>query len=85
MDSDWAQWIVTSAGIYSGLGFVFALAFVSVGAGRIDPGAGQAPLGFRLLIFPASAALWPLLAWRWLSGRGAPPEERNAHRREAQR
>jgi len=62
------------------LGFFFALAFVTKGVGRIDPGAHGAPWTFRVLIFPATVALWPLLARRWKSGQTEPPEERNAHR-----
>jgi hypothetical protein len=80
MDGGWASWIVTAFGAYLLVGVLFALAFVSVGAARIDPGARGAPLTFRLLILPAAAALWPLLARRWLSGQTEPPVERNAHR-----
>lgn len=80
MDANWASWIVGVLGVYVAVGFLFAIAFVAVGAARIDPGARGAPLGFRLLIFPAAAALWPLLARRWLRGQSRPPIERNAHR-----
>lgn len=85
MTEDWAYWIVGALGIYVTVGFLFAIAFVSVGAARIDPGARGAPLGFRLLIFPATVALWPLLAHRWLGGKHAPPIETNAHRMAAKR
>ncbi|MEL7472585.1 MAG: hypothetical protein AAGK04_04645 [Planctomycetota bacterium] len=52
-------------GVYLGLGVLFGLVFVMLGAGRLDPHARRAPLVFRLLILPGSAALWPLLARRW--------------------
>lgn len=65
---------------YAGIGVVFAAAFVARGAARIDHGANDAPLGFRVLIFPASAALWPLLLLRMRRADGAAPEERSAHR-----
>jgi hypothetical protein len=58
---------------YAAAGVLFATAFVTVGVGRIDPAARGAPLGFRVLIFPASAALWPLLVIKWL-GSGAEKE-----------
>ncbi|HVS64814.1 MAG TPA: hypothetical protein VMT85_15065 [Thermoanaerobaculia bacterium] len=68
--------------IYALIGVVFALAFVFAGLAAVDPAARGAPVGFRLLILPASAALWPWLALRWLR-RTPPREERNAHRTSA--
>lgn len=79
----WASWIVTALTIYSLVGLLFAAAFVARGAARVDPAAAGAPLGFKLLVLPAAAVLWPLLARRWLAGAG-PPAERNAHRRAAE-
>jgi hypothetical protein len=61
-----ALWI---AGGYAALGVVFAAAFVAVGIGRVDPVARQAPLGFRLIVLPGCAALWPLLLRRWMRSR----------------
>jgi membrane protein implicated in regulation of membrane protease activity len=78
-----AEWIVRIFTIYVIIGALFAIVFVSFGVGRVDASARGAGVWFRALIFPGVAALWPLLAWRWL--RGAPqPRERNAHRRAAQ-
>jgi hypothetical protein len=57
------------AGIYAAVGVVFAAAFVAVGIGRVDPVAQQAPLGFRLVVLPGCAALWPVLFKRWVSAR----------------
>lgn len=65
---------------YAAAGFVFALAFVAVGASWIDPNARGASLGFRISIVPGATALWPLLLRRWLRGDVEPPLERNAHR-----
>jgi len=73
------EFLVAAAGLYLALGLVFALAFVTAGVQRVDPAARGAPVGFRLLILPGAAALWPLLLTRWVRG-GGPPEERNAHR-----
>lgn len=75
--------ILILLGIYLAGGLVFAIAFVCFGAGRIDPHARQGTWGFRLLIIPGAAALWPLLVSRWLRGVPAPPEQRDPHRRAA--
>ena len=58
-------------GVYLGVGVLFAVPFAFVGAARIDPDAAGATLGFRLLILPGAAALWPVLLVRWR--RGGPP------------
>ena len=65
---------------YLGCGCLFAMVFVRSGARRLDPHAAQGTWGFRLLIFPGAAALWPLLLFRWRRGDRQPPEERTAHR-----
>jgi hypothetical protein len=52
---------------YAGAGFVFALAFVLSGAGRLDPAAARSGTAFRLMIFAGAAVLWPLLLRRWIS------------------
>jgi hypothetical protein len=74
-----ARGVVAVAGVYLAVGVLFALAFAARGVDRIDPSARGAGWGFRLLIVPGSAALWPWLAARWARG-APPPEERNAHR-----
>ena len=71
--------IVTALGLYLLLGVLFALPFVARGVGRIDPLAREGSVGFRILIFPGTVALWPLLARRWLR-KQPPPEEHNPHR-----
>ena len=76
-----ATWLVGALGVYALVGVVFALAFVTRGAGRIDPVARAGTWGFRLTIFPGVVALWPLLLRRWRAGGGEPPVECNAHRR----
>jgi hypothetical protein len=78
-----ANAILLATGVYLALGLAFALAFVTAGVQRLDPGARGAGLGFHLLILPGSAALWPLLLVRWLRGDEAPPSESNAHDRAA--
>jgi hypothetical protein len=78
-----AQTLLIAAGIYLLCGLVFAIPFVLIGAGKIDPHAAHGSLGFRLLIIPGTMFLWPLLARRWLKGVHEPPEENNPHRRAA--
>jgi hypothetical protein len=69
--------------IYLFCGFMFAIPFVWLGVGKIDPHAAHGSWGFRILIIPGTMFLWPLLAARWIKGAGEPPEENNAHRRAA--
>ena len=61
-----ALWI---AGSYAAVGVIFAAVFVAFGIGRVDPVARHAPIGFRLIVLPGCAALWPLLLRRWMRPR----------------
>ena len=72
-------------GAYLVCGLLFAIPFVLVGVGKIDPHAAHGKWGFRLLIIPGAMVFWPLLLRRWLGGIHEPPEECNAHRRLARR
>ncbi len=74
-----AEVVVLVCTVYVACGLVFAPFFVWRGAGRLDPAAKSAGLGFRLIVLPGAAALWPVLLRRWLAGRPT-PTERNAHR-----
>jgi hypothetical protein len=58
--------LVGTLAVYALVGVLFAAAFVAAGIGRVDPVAQHAPLGFRLIVMPGVAALWPLLLRRWL-------------------
>ena len=79
MSEQVASWIVGLLSVYGAVGVVFAVPFVLRGVNRIDPIARESSWGFRVAILAGSAALWPLLLRRWLTGRTA-PGERNAHR-----
>lgn len=72
MSLELAGLIVTIAGGYLAIGALFALGFVSFGAARIDPAAKAMPIQARLIIFPASALLWPLILLKLLTQK-APP------------
>lgn len=76
--------LLSLAGLYLLCGFIFAIPFVLVGVGRIDPHAAHGSWGFRILILPGTTLLWPLLAKRWIRGVHEPPEEKNAHRLSAE-
>ena len=51
---------------YAAMGVAFALAFLLFGISRVDPVAEHSPIGFRLVVIPGVAALWPLLLGRWI-------------------
>jgi hypothetical protein len=66
--------------VYGLIGFLFGAIFVSFGVQRLDSEARGAGIGFRLLILPGVAALWPMALTRWVRGITDPPIERNPHR-----
>ena len=62
-----AELIVAGSAAYLLVGLVFGLFFVSAGLDRFDPAARGSSRTFRALILPGSAALWPVLAVKWVS------------------
>jgi hypothetical protein len=64
-----SEFFVGAIAVYGLAGAVFAVAFVLFGIQRIDEVAEHAPFGFRLIVMPGAAALWPLLLGRWLRAR----------------
>ncbi len=65
---------------YGGLGLIFAVPFVWFGVQRVDSEAQGSGVGFRLLILPGVAALWPMFLFRWTRRIVEPPVEKNSHR-----
>lgn len=61
-----AELLVDLLTVYTLFGVVFGTAFVIFGIHRVDPVATGAPFGFRLLVLPGAAALWPVLLVRWM-------------------
>lgn len=61
-----ARWLVWALAAYAGAGLVFAFVFVRYGIQKVDPVAQNSSVWFRLIVLPGVAALWPLLARRWL-------------------
>jgi hypothetical protein len=82
MSLETAEALASAIQAYAAAGLLFAAPFLFRGAQRVDPHLAASPVAVRLLILPGVVIFWPLLGWRWLSGRQA-PVERNPHRRAA--
>ena len=68
-----AKIFVYALDTYAGLGLIFASLFVWIGVQRLDSEAQGSGIGFRLLILPGVAALWPMFLYRWTRGIAEPP------------
>lgn len=67
-------WVILAfAAAYLLAGAAFAVAFVWRGAAAIDPSARGATAGFRAIIAPGTALLWPVLALKWRRVRRSAP------------
>lgn len=58
--------VLGAIGVYLLMGLLFAAWFVAFGVGRVDPVARGAGVGFRVLIAPGCAALWPWMLLKWI-------------------
>ena len=67
-----ARLVLGVLALYGGIGAIAALAFVTFGVRRALAGRPSVSPVARLLLFPAAAALWPVVLRRWL----APPRPR---------
>jgi hypothetical protein len=70
-----AALIVYAALAYLALGVGFAIPFALRGVGAVDDAARAPHWGFRLLVIPGAAALWPLMLSKWLSACRRPLRE----------
>src|SRR5258708_10994732 len=52
-----AEWFINLLGVYTGIGLLFAIAFLTVGISQVDPDSKGSGVGFRLIILPGVAAL----------------------------
>jgi hypothetical protein len=59
--------ILTVICMYLLSGLVFALAFVTKGAGKIDEAAHESGTGFKIIIIPGTIVFWPVLMKKWLN------------------
>jgi hypothetical protein len=71
--TDAATAILVLAGAYAVIGLGVAIAFVVRGVDRVDLSARGSGFGFRLIVLPACALLWPWVAARWWRAVGARP------------
>lgn len=60
------KFIVNAFYLYLLAGVIFATLFVWRGAAKLDESAKGISWKTRTLLFPASAALWPVLLRKWL-------------------
>jgi hypothetical protein len=74
-----ARFVVAVFEAYALAGVGFALMFLPRGVTRLDQRVAGAPKTLRLLILPGVVALWPVFAWRWITGAPEPIED-NPHR-----
>ena len=65
-----AEWFVNLIGTYAAIGLLFATAFLTMGIDKVDPVSKGSDIGFRLIILPGVAALWPILLTRWARKKG---------------
>ncbi len=66
MELGTAQVLLAVLQLYAAIGAAFAIVFAWRGARQLEPGAANGTWGFRLLILPGTALLWPWLAMRWI-------------------
>jgi len=53
--------------VYLVMGVVFAVFFLSRGIKKVDTAAHGSGPGFRMIIFPGTVALWPVLIKKWMN------------------
>lgn len=70
-----ATWIVNLILLYLLAGLIVASFYVWRGVGLVDPAARGTSPGFRLLIIPGCAALWPVVLMQWIRVEPLPPED----------
>lgn len=61
MNESIATILLTLLGVYLLIGIIFYFPFIKKGVHKIDDGVKAAPLSMKILIFPGTVALWPLL------------------------
>lgn len=64
-----ARLILAAAEVYAAVGVIFAMVFLTRGVGHVDAGAVGAGVGFRAVILPGVAALWPVMLRKWWRAR----------------
>ncbi|NNU17018.1 hypothetical protein HK107_11870 [Parvularcula sp. ZS-1/3] len=72
MSTDLAAQIWGVIGIYLGVGLLFALLYVSLIVGRIDPDAAKAKVWVKIILIPGVMLLWPMMLYRTIFWKGPP-------------
>jgi hypothetical protein len=67
-----ASLILTVLGVYMAVGLIFGVAFIILGASKIDTASIKMPIRVRLLILPGVMLLWPLMMAKWITRKGPP-------------
>ena len=58
--------VLVALALYAAMGVAIAVAFLVFGVTRVLPEPVPVTLGARIMLFPATAALWPYVLIRWL-------------------
>jgi hypothetical protein len=58
--------VLVALALYAAMGVAIAAAFLVFGVTRVLPEPVPVTLGARIMLFPATAALWPYVLIRWL-------------------
>ena len=58
--------LLSLPGLYFLIGVLFAIVFIVKGIHVIDPSTKSSPVIFKILVFPGSIGLWPVLLLKWM-------------------
>ena len=72
MTLETANLLVTVIGLYFGVGLIIAIVFFLGGARRIDPGADGMSLQAKLITFPGTMVLWPVMLFKLFTQKEPP-------------
>ena len=61
--------ILSVLGFYIMIGFLFAVAFVIKGIKVVDLATASTSKSFKLMMFPGSVGLWPVLLRKWIKAK----------------
>ena len=61
--------ILSLLGVYFLVGCLFASAFVVKGIKTVDPSTKNASVIFKIMVFPGSVGLWPVLLRKWMKAK----------------
>ena len=56
--------------VYLLIGVLFVIPFLMKGLNKIDEGANDSTIGFKIIIIPGVIVFWPLLLKRWKKRNG---------------